>query len=248
MAEHSAYHHGETSLASTIVGMAQDFVGANNINLLVPSGQFGTRLQGGKDAASARYIYTHLNTLTRHLFNEADDALLSYQVEEGQGIEPEWCAMHFFLCLGGADARLCVVFLHHRHSTECGIQTPILFPSPIACATHPTGRRYMPILPMVLVNGAEGIGTGWSTSIPNYNPRDIVANLKRLLAGQEQEPMAPWYRGFRGVITEVRAPGIPAVLYISLAQLLLMAMHICMCSKYLLYCELGGSLGELGLR
>jgi hypothetical protein len=39
---------------------------------------------------------------------------------------------------------------------------------------------------MVLVNGAEGIGTGWSTSIPNYSPRDIVANLRRLLAGEAQ--------------------------------------------------------------
>lgn len=43
----------------------------------------------------------------------------------------------------------------------------------------------MPILPMVLVNGAEGIGTGWSTSIPNFNPREIVANLKRLMAGEQ---------------------------------------------------------------
>lgn len=61
----------------------------------------------------------------------------------------------------------------------------------------------MPILPLVLVNGAEGIGTGWSTSIPNFSPRDIVANLQRLLAGQETVAMAPWYRGFRGAITEV---------------------------------------------
>jgi len=53
-------------------------------------------------------------------------------------------------------------------------------------------RRYMPILPMVLINGAEGIGTGWSTSIPNYNPRDVVANLKRYLAGEPLEPMQPW--------------------------------------------------------
>ncbi len=50
----------------------------------------------------------------------------------------------------------------------------------------------MPILPMVLVNGAEGIGTGWSTSIPNYNPRDVVANLQRYLAGEPLEPMQPW--------------------------------------------------------
>jgi DNA topoisomerase-2 len=33
---------------------------------------------------------------------------------------------------------------------------------------------YIPILPMVLVNGADGIGTGWMTKIPNYNPREIV--------------------------------------------------------------------------
>lgn len=52
----------------------------------------------------------------------------------------------------------------------------------------------MPILPLVLVNGAEGIGTGWSTSIPNYNPRDVVANLKALLDGQPMTPMQPWYK------------------------------------------------------
>ncbi|GLI60786.1 hypothetical protein VaNZ11_003019 [Volvox africanus] len=152
VAEHSAYHHGEQSLASTIVNLAQDFVGSNNINLLHPSGQFGTRLQGGKDAASARYIYTRLGKLTRHLFNENDDVLLKYLNEEGQSIEPEW---------------------------------------------------YMPVLPTVLVNGAEGIGTGWSTSIPNYDPRDVIANLRRLLNGEEQVPLHPWYRGFTGIITEV---------------------------------------------
>ncbi|KAJ9529194.1 hypothetical protein QJQ45_007900 [Haematococcus lacustris] len=135
VSEHAAYHHGEASLSATIVNLAQDYVGSNNINLLVPSGQFGTRLQGGKDAASARYIFTRLAPLTRHLFNDSDDRLLSYLNEEGQSIEPNW---------------------------------------------------YIPVLPMVLVNGAEGIGTGWSTFIPNYNPRDIVANIKRLMAGQEQ--------------------------------------------------------------
>lgn len=45
IAEHSAYHHGDASLCASIIGMAQDFVGSNNINLLVPSGQFGTRIQ-----------------------------------------------------------------------------------------------------------------------------------------------------------------------------------------------------------
>ena len=50
---------------------------------------------------------------------------------------------------------------------------------------------------MVLVNGSEGIGTGWSSSVPTYNPRDIVANLKALMAGEEMRPMQPWYRGFK---------------------------------------------------
>ena len=90
IAEHSAYHHGEASMQSTIVGLAQDFVGSNNIYMLFPSGQFGTRLQGGKDSASPRYIFTRLAPLTRHLFNEADDNLLTYYSEEGQSIEPEW--------------------------------------------------------------------------------------------------------------------------------------------------------------
>ena len=52
VSEQSGYHHGEASLNGAIVNMAQDFVGSNNVNLLMPNGQFGTRLQGGKDSAS----------------------------------------------------------------------------------------------------------------------------------------------------------------------------------------------------
>ncbi|KAI8571649.1 hypothetical protein RHMOL_Rhmol01G0136100 [Rhododendron molle] len=149
VSEHSAYHHGEQSLASTIIGMAQDFVGSNNINLLQPNGQFGTRHQGGKDHASARYVYTRLSPITRFLFPKDDDILLDYLNEDGQSIEPTW---------------------------------------------------YMPIIPMVLVNGSEGIGTGWSSYIPNYSPRDIVANVRHLLNGEPMEVMDPWYKGFRGTI------------------------------------------------
>uniref|UniRef100_A0ACD5TW45 Uncharacterized protein n=1 Tax=Avena sativa TaxID=4498 RepID=A0ACD5TW45_AVESA len=159
VSEHSAYHHGEQSLASTIVGMAQDFVGSNNINLLVPSGQFGTRNSGGKDAASARYIFTRLSPVTRLIFPKDDDVLLNYLNEDGQTIEPSW---------------------------------------------------YMPIIPMALVNGGEGIGTGWSTFVPNYNPRDIIANLKRMLNGETVVPMIPWYKGFKGSLTETssKATGV----------------------------------------
>jgi len=151
VSEHAAYHHGEMSLNGTIINMAQDFVGANNINLLFPSGQFGTRLQGGKDAASPRYVFTRLEAITRALFHPEDDQLLTYLDDDGQSIEPEY---------------------------------------------------YSPVLPMVLVNGSDGIGTGWSTFIPNYNPRDIIAALRQLLKGEEAiEELVPWYRGFDGTIT-----------------------------------------------
>ena len=53
----------QTSLMSTIINLAQNFVGSNNLNLLQPLGQFGTRLHGGKDAASPRYIFTMLRSV-----------------------------------------------------------------------------------------------------------------------------------------------------------------------------------------
>jgi len=90
VSEHSAYHHGEASLNGAIVNMAQTFVGSNNINLLLPNGQFGTRLQGGDDSASERYIFTLLNPLTRAIFPEADDAILTYINDDGTIVEPEY--------------------------------------------------------------------------------------------------------------------------------------------------------------
>ena len=90
VSEHSAYHHGEASLNGAIVNMAQNYVGSNNINMLEPNGQFGTRLHGGDDSASERYIFTQLNTLTRSLFPEADDAVLNYLNDDGTLVEPEY--------------------------------------------------------------------------------------------------------------------------------------------------------------
>jgi DNA topoisomerase-2 len=147
VAEQTAYHHGEESLHSTIIHMAQDFCGANNIPLLQPLGQFGTRLQGGKDAASARYIYTCLSPVTRKIFSARDDPILSYGEDDGQEIEPEY---------------------------------------------------FVPIIPMALVNGIDGVGTGWSTSVPPFHPLEIMENIRRLLEGQSPKPLKPWYRRFRG--------------------------------------------------
>ena len=90
VSEHSSYHHGEASLNGAIINMAQNFVGSNNINLLQPNGQFGTRIHGGDDSASERYIFTQLNSLTRHIFPEHDDSVLNYINDDGTIVEPEY--------------------------------------------------------------------------------------------------------------------------------------------------------------
>jgi DNA topoisomerase-2 len=99
VAEHSCYHHGEASLNGAIVKMAQDYVGSNNIHLLQPNGQFGTRLQGGDDAASERYIFTQLSPITRLLFPDADDAILNYINDDGTIVEPEFYVPILPFCL-----------------------------------------------------------------------------------------------------------------------------------------------------
>ena len=147
VAEKSAYHHGEVSLADTIVKLANDYTGSNNINLLEPCGQFGTRLMGGKDASQTRYIFTKLTKEARKLFDPKDDAVLNYLDDDGRPIEPDF---------------------------------------------------YMPTLPMVLVNGTEGIGTGFSCYVPPFNPEDIKENIKRTLEGENLIEMKPWFRGFKG--------------------------------------------------
>lgn len=149
VAEKSAYHHGEVSLADTIVKLANDYTGSNNINLLEPCGQFGTRLMGGKDASQTRYIFTKLTKEARKIFDPKDDAILNYLDDDGRPIEPDF---------------------------------------------------YMPTLPMVLVNGTEGIGTGFSCYVPPFKPDDIKDNIKRILSGDEIVPMRPWFRGFKGVV------------------------------------------------
>ena len=154
VSEQSGYHHGEASLNGAIVNMAQDFVGSNNVNLLMPNGQFGTRLQGGKDSASERYIFTKMNKITRHIFRKEDDEILNYLDDDGQSVEP--------------------VF-------------------------------YVPIIPMILVNGALGIGTGFSTKIPCYNPKQLVKVIKKKIQDSELkmdyvEDIVPYYKGFKGVI------------------------------------------------
>ena len=154
VSEHSCYHHGEESLNQAIVGMAQNFVGSNNVNLLVPSGQFGSRIKGGKDASSPRYIFTRLEKITRCIFIEDDDHVLNYLSDDGTPVEPQF---------------------------------------------------YVPIIPMVLVNGSKGIGTGFSTEIMCYNPKDIIGYLKDKLSNSAslEKEFIPYYEGFNGSISKV---------------------------------------------
>ena len=160
VSEHSGYHHGEASLNAAIVGMAQNFVGSNNINLFMPNGQFGTRLQGGKDSASERYIFTCLNKITRTLYPAVDDNILDYLNDDGLLVEP--------------------IF-------------------------------YAPIIPMILVNGSKGIGTGFSTDIMCYNPLEIINYLKMKLTNKntlqsnvtDTVEFTPYYEGFKGNITKI---------------------------------------------
>ena len=160
VSEHTGYHHGEASLNETIVGMAQTFVGANNIAWLVPQGQFGTRLQGGKDSASPRYIHTYLQPGVRKLVPEADFEVLKYRDDDGLPVEPEW---------------------------------------------------YAPVLPMLLVNGARGIGTGYSTNIPPCDPKVLKKMLiSKITAGHplSSTKLVPYYEGFKGTYTEEGAVGV----------------------------------------
>ena len=170
ISEHADYHHGEASLHGAIINMAQTFVGSNNINLLYPSGQFGSRLQAGKDAASPRYIHTKLCECVKLLFRDQDFPVLKRAVnDDNEPIEP--------------------VF-------------------------------YVPIIPMILVNGSVGIGTGYSTSVPCFNPSEVAARVKlvsdilkargpkdfdpekanKVIDSIELADLSPWYKGFTGDI------------------------------------------------
>ena len=153
VSEHSAYHHGEMSLNKAIVNMAQEFVGSNNINLLLPNGQFGTRLQGGKDSASERYIFTQLNQVVRDLYINHDANVLNYLDDDGTPVEPEF---------------------------------------------------YIPIIPMILVNGTKCIGTGFSTEVLNYNPVDIIRYIANKIKNVDELPsLTPYYDGFQGEVIQV---------------------------------------------
>ena len=147
--EHSSYHHGEASLMGAITAIAQDFIGSNNLNLLLPCGQFGTRLMGGKDASSPRYIFTKLAEITSLIFRPEDSIILDYLNDDGFKIEPKY---------------------------------------------------YKTIIPLILINGTRGIGTGWSSTVPCYNPIEVIDCIENKINDREIKKLSPWYRNFEGDI------------------------------------------------
>ncbi len=145
----TAYHHGEASLQQTVIRMAQDFACKQNINLLVPSGQFGARKDGGAVTGSPRYVFTRMDPIARLIFRKEDDPVLPRQTEEGVQVEFAY---------------------------------------------------YAPIIPFLLVNGSQNIGTGFTSNIPCYRPQDWISIIRDELRGQDWKEPQPWFRGFTGTI------------------------------------------------
>lgn len=154
VSEHTCYHHGENSLNGAIIGMAAEYVGNSNISVLMPKGQFGTRLRGGDDHASERYIFTNLNPITRNIFPESDTEILNYLDDDGTKVEPEY---------------------------------------------------FVPIIPMIAVNGGKGIGTGFSCDIPSFNTMQIIEYLEHKINKAQITPptIDVYYEDFKGDIIKV---------------------------------------------
>jgi DNA topoisomerase-2 len=144
----TAYHHG--SLEAVVTGMAQNFVGSNNVPLLEGIGQFGSRIT--PIPAASRYIFAKLSQQAKQLFRPVDDNILEWLDDDGLKIEPKF---------------------------------------------------YLPVLPLVLINGAEGMGTGFSTYIMGYKPDDLKKRTLEILNGSKKKTsLTPWYRGFNGTISK----------------------------------------------
>ena len=158
VAQQGYYHHGDQSLNETIIRMAQDFCGSNNLPLLAYSGSFGSRDMNGDDAGAPRYISATIHEITRLIYPKVDDCLLTPNIEDNNEVEPVY---------------------------------------------------YVPIVPMVFINGAKGIGTGYSTDILQHNPLDIIDIVKNVLGTKQTNSLngskmtllrhfKPWYRSYKG--------------------------------------------------
>jgi len=155
LAEHVSgktdYHHGGGSLVGAIVGLAVSYPGTNNMNYLMPNGQFPSRLT--KESAAERYIFTEYSPYFRSIFKKEDDILLEYQLSDGEKIEP---------------------------------------------------FNYFPLLPMALVNGSDGTGTGHRSFILQYHPEHVRDACIKVLQGKKlpMDSLVPWFKGFSGSVAK----------------------------------------------
>lgn len=159
VAECTDYKYGEGNLFKTIIKMAQRFPGSNNLPLFTEGGMFGSRLEGGEDYASPRYIFTKPEKYLFEIFPEADDQLLKYKKEDEQDIEP--------------------IF-------------------------------FVPIIPLLLVNGCLGIGTGWMCNVPCFKLEDVIEICHAWFFPEKRKnfedlvsQLKPHYNGFKGEIKKI---------------------------------------------
>lgn len=150
-AELTAYHHGDTSMISTIIGLAQDYPGTNNYPLLEKHGQFGSRLSG--EAAAPRYIHTRLHKNWARFFKDEDQQIVEFLYDDGDQIEPKF---------------------------------------------------FVPIVPIILLNGCDGVGNGFKSSILNYEIEDVVRAIKEIIKhGKVKTPILPKIKGWSGNIQKI---------------------------------------------
>lgn len=181
VSENAAYHHGEASLQEAIVGMAQTYVGSgNNINLLSPNGQFGTRIQGGKDHASARYIFTVLSKAARAVFRPEDNPVLDYLEDDGDPCEPTFYVpvIPFVLCNGAA-----------------GIGTG--FSTTVTCHN-----------PEDLIALCVGLIDALAAAGAKLEEEDDMADVGPAVDKFRAKTLEPWFRGFTGRIEDAKSYGV----------------------------------------
>lgn len=154
VAEETEYLHGEGSLQGVVVNMTQDFVGSNNVPLLSPNGNFGSRHIPMSSAA--RYIFSKKSDNFDKLFNKLDDEILISQEFEGTPIEPKF---------------------------------------------------FVPMLPILLLNGSEGMGTGFAQKILPRKMSTIKRAIEDIVeTGETRARLIPYYKGFKGTIKQGKTP------------------------------------------
>lgn len=155
VSKYTMYHHGETSMQETVIGMSQCIIGVNNVPLLRGIGNFGTRETKPSDGhASPRYIYVNHFDFINAMFPKEEMSLLSRIEEDGQLAECEF---------------------------------------------------FVPTIPFILVNGSDGIGTGWSSSILPRNVKDLIEIQKHIINSKSLDvdisflPAPFYFSKFKGI-------------------------------------------------